>query len=811
MGIESFFNTINRHTLFQNNITSSSVNEPATCITNGENIYFDFNSIIFNIVSDIEYEINYILYELITGHDTEDKKKYLNKYINLLNLNDFFNNTEIKLTVNMFIQIFDIVNINKILIILIKNKLKDFLTIYNNPELVKNIYISIDGMPNMPKIMEQKKRRHIQHVIGEIKNKIKDKYQSSFDENRKLFNEYYITIEKSNNISQTSFLKFIYDELSSFDYKNDICDLLPNIKSFKISSPHETGEGEKKIMEDITENKYSGSYVIVSPDADLIILSLIQKNILNKKNINNTIQIIRENKNNETIDVIDIDKLMESISNHLEKRIKESFEQLNNINQVNNTFELDMKRIIDDICLLLSLFGNDFMPRIKSLNVRNGFNIIFEVYVRHFTRTRNRYKYITFEEDNMYKINYDNLNSFIYKISENEHKLCIETFASQHYKNYGYINSILESTFGSPYFYDKLNAYVHGFNKLMTYITTNIKENIEINATNIYENLLMSYSDKVVFIKQFIMFEAGINNINNEDEQKVKCIEYINKMIEEIKTYGFYRNKLRFIPYSTTMNDKYHQKIIREEMAHPLMLITNYDEHIYKLENKLDEYHHLFYSDIDNVLGFVDISNRHGFYKLLTDNQIEKNKAIYYEKKMNIKTQEDKFKLVNAYITGMFWTFDFYFNKNNRIDNVKFVSTWAYEYDMSPFIKDIIDYLEYVPNRNKMLNHIFYSINNFNSIHYVPQHLFMNELEQYMYITPYEKLTSKVPQIYIDTLKEANYFMNFDEIINGILNGNAHDYIDCGKSTYLNKCNLLNLRKVNCNDFMKSIISLRNM
>ena len=80
------------------------------------------------------------------------------------------------LTYNIFIQIFDIVNLNKILLKLIKNKLKDFLTVYNNPELVKNIFISIDGTPNMPKIMEQKKRRHIQHVIGEIKNKIKDKY-----------------------------------------------------------------------------------------------------------------------------------------------------------------------------------------------------------------------------------------------------------------------------------------------------------------------------------------------------------------------------------------------------------------------------------------------------------------------------------------------------------------------------------------------------------------------------------------------------------------------------------------------------------
>jgi hypothetical protein len=345
----------------------------------------------------------------------------------------------------------------------------------------------------------------------------------------------------------------------------------------------------------------------------------------------------------------------------------------------------------------------------------------------------------------------------------------------------------------------------------MTHLTINIKNDIEINATDIYENILMSYSDKVVFIKQFIMFEAGINHIESEEEQKVKCIEYINKMVEEIKTYGFYRNKLKFNPYSTTMNDKYHQKNIKEEMSHPLMLVTEYDEHIYKLERKLDEYYHLFYSDIDNVLGFIDITNRHGFYKLIIDNQIEKNKSIYYEKKMNIKTNEDKYKLVNAYITGMFWTFDFYFNKNNREENVKYISTWAYEYDSSPFIKDIIEYLESMPNRNKLLNHIFYSINNVNSIHYVPQHLFMNELEQYIYITPYEKLVNKVPQIYIDTLKEVNYFMKFDEIINGILNGNAHDYIDCGKSTYLNKCNLLNLRKIGCSQFIKIIINLRNI
>ena len=71
------------------------------------------------------------------------------------------------------------------------------------------------------------------------------------------------------------------------------------------------------------------------------------------------------------------------------------------------------------------------------------------------------------------------------------------SFASTHYKNYGYINKCLEaldSVKGSPYLYDKLNAYVHGFNKLMTHILAN-KNNETITGEIIYESLLLKYSD----------------------------------------------------------------------------------------------------------------------------------------------------------------------------------------------------------------------------------------------------------------------------------------------------------------------------
>ncbi len=811
MGIENFFNTINRHTIFENNISSSSTNEPIKNITNGEHIFFDFNSIIYSEVQEIEDELNYVLYEIITGHNTDEKVKYYIKYLYLLDIS--VENFEEFLNLDKFKEFFSSDNLVKILIKKIKNKITEILTSYNLPENVKDIFISIDGTPTMPKIVEQKKRRYIQYVIGEIKKRIMTRYEASFDENRKKFEENEIYIERTNITAYTSFVKFIYDQLMSEEFKSSLYSFLPNLKDITISAPSEFGEGEKKIMEHIKLNNYEGNYVIISPDADLIILCLIQKNFFNKLNINNKFQIIRHNKINETIDVIEIDKLYESIKNHLLKRINET---------TLREFEVNEYRIIDDICLLLTLFGNDFLPKLKSLNVKNGFNVIFEVYIRHLTRTRNRYRYITFEEDGIYKINYDNLNSFMYKISENEYKLCIETFASTHYKNYGYINSCLESTNGSPYFYDKLNAYVHGFNKMMTHILAN-KNNDNVTGEIIYETLLLNYSDSKLFISELLAFEANksefissentesSNNENTENnDKKNKCIELINKIITEIRTFGFYRNKLRFHSFSHTINDKYHQKILKENMVHPSMLITEYDQHIYKFEHKLDEYYHIFNSEIDNQLGFIDITNRNGFYKLVIDNQIDKNKSIYYEEKLKIVTQYDKNKLCHGYLTGMFWTFDHYFNKNNKENNRKFISTWSYEYDSSPFIKDIIEYMDDSLNRNKLLNHIFYSINNYSSQYYLPIHLFMNELEQYIYITPYEKLKDKVPEKYLEKLNNEKFFIDLNKIISDIIDGKADIHIDCGKSSYLNKCSLLGMKKISCNEYMKLIISLRN-
>ena len=79
--------------------------------------------------------------------------------------------------------------------------------------------------------------------------------------------------------------------------------------------------------------------------------------------------------------------------------------------------------ILYDIIILIQFLGNDFIPKLNCLTSRSSLVILIDIYIRHITRTKNKFKYIVFNENNINKLNYENLNSIIFKLSENEHKL----------------------------------------------------------------------------------------------------------------------------------------------------------------------------------------------------------------------------------------------------------------------------------------------------------------------------------------------------------------------------------------------------
>ena len=159
MGIENFFNTITKNKIISDSLL---INDKIMC----DYLYIDFNSIIY-IVSDIlESEINYYLYSIIINKK-DDKCINIEKKYNI-NFN----------TIDEFKEYFTQNKVGD----LVKNYIYSYIEnlIFNIviPDNLKELYISIDGTPTMSKIVEQKKRRHMNYIISTFKEEIYEKYIS---------------------------------------------------------------------------------------------------------------------------------------------------------------------------------------------------------------------------------------------------------------------------------------------------------------------------------------------------------------------------------------------------------------------------------------------------------------------------------------------------------------------------------------------------------------------------------------------------------------------------------------------------------
>ena len=181
------------------------------------------------------------------------------------------------------------------------------------------LIIAVDGMAPMGKIQQQRQRR----------------YKSSLERRSKIFD--------SNAFSPGTDLmieldKFLRRKLLSLDRNVSEAIFVP----YKViySGHLDPGEGEHKIMEYYRKGwpegfiaADGGSHIIHGLDADLIMLSMLlpQKRVF----------LMRRN----VTEIINIDRLHESIS-----------------------IDLGTPTAVDDFLVLMYFIGNDFLPRIKTLD-----------------------------------------------------------------------------------------------------------------------------------------------------------------------------------------------------------------------------------------------------------------------------------------------------------------------------------------------------------------------------------------------------------------------------------------------------------
>ena len=165
MGIDKFYKGLSLTGVI-NSITAINIGIITKIAT--DYLFIDFNSIVYTTVSEIEEEISYILYALILyslGTPLDDvTKEYAQKWSY-----DLTNPTLDNFKSYFTSKLIDDTALNKI-----KEHILKISSQKCTPESLKLVYIAFDGVPQMAKEVEQKKRRFNGYVISKLKSKESD-------------------------------------------------------------------------------------------------------------------------------------------------------------------------------------------------------------------------------------------------------------------------------------------------------------------------------------------------------------------------------------------------------------------------------------------------------------------------------------------------------------------------------------------------------------------------------------------------------------------------------------------------------------
>jgi 5'-3' exonuclease len=423
------------------------------------------------------------------------------------------------------------------------NQIEKYLINLTNIINCENIYIAIDGVPSLAKMLEQKKRRYLGEIINNIvKNKLGEQNKSDN------FNKILIS-------PATDFMT----KLSTY-LKN----IVINDKNIIVSDFNEEGEGEMKIIKYIEKNNLEDVFVY-SPDSDMILLLIL----ISIKSIKKLILFRHDQKQSKMINneyqyvynYLDVLKFKEILVKYVKSKKIEQF---------------DSQKIINDIVYVFTLFGNDFLPKMESLKVELDLFILIDYYLITYTTD---YQYIL----NTQSVNTKSINTqSVNKVSLNDKKLlqllehlsAIEyIFIFRNLQDYLYRN--YDINFRNKFIYELKNNQIKNYKEyhyqLIKYVNwLKIFDYFNINPLNY---LLISVNELQKYLEEYIK--------NNKFNFDIFLGENVNDL----------RFKLELKNRNQSINDKYHFGKTKD--------YSDEKKIRYQIEYKLDEYSKIFKTNDD--------------------------------------------------------------------------------------------------------------------------------------------------------------------------------------------------------------------
>jgi hypothetical protein len=795
MGIDDFFSFISGDTVFnENNSIIKKYN--GKCET--DEIYFDYNSIAYGISETIEKNINCVIWDCIKKNITEESENLIKKYNITIPYIDSDNIDYTKL-----LEIIKTIDLSNYGLNMALDYIFNICETFTENNKLKYIYISTDGIPNMGKIYEQQKRKYKKVIDNKMNKLIYNDFEHTLSKERKQYESMKYNYYKDVLIPQQDKPGNIFEKLNSEEYFDKLKTCFPNLSKIEVNPRDFPGEGEKKIMEKIVEKNTKCKYLIYSPDADVILISIILNSLIEGSEFN----VIRKNKLLQTYELININIIIDNIFNKISSLINNKV-----INKVN---------MIRDVSCIMSLFGNDFIPKIYTINIKIHNKLLFEAYSQILEKSIDKdgnLNYLVLFENNKYELNWEFLITYFNKLTESEHYLYSDLYIKNNYNVNHIVPYMIKPTLSETIhiFVKAINTYIFTDIKRYQHSSLAMKEKIIQRTLNNLHIFFSKNTDNTLkFLKFFIASHNLYNdNFRNYEKQSnitpinTKLSIYLKFIFDNFDTSKIY-HLLKLKHVGIDFNSEYILNKIRSKFPQDDFEITEYDIELYKLYCKIKPYNTIYNSEksnnLTNNIGRIIINYRitgnNGnvpIYYIIQSSAIQNsNDYIDYCLKINKKNTKhtmEKLSLTQDYITGFYWIMNYHFNRNCSSENIKYVSSWAYSHLYPPSLHMIQEYfIELKKTIDKKLSreisHYHYHNSKYDvvtlymkelskdifslekGIIYVEQKNFIDSIERIMLINPVtnneiEYNKNKLCDKYMLLRKNKNIFQNIDDIIN---------------------------------------------
>jgi 5'-3' exonuclease len=401
------------------------------------------------------------------------------------------------------------------------------------------VYIAIDGVAPRAKMVQQRNRRFKSIKEREMDAEIKKRTGYHDPNISKELQEFEDEFWDTNSISPgTVFMAKLTDALKRFFKENN--DPFFETLTVIISDSNQPGEGEHKILSYLREHQNeiqpNHNVVIYGLDADLIMLAMVSHI--------NRIYLLRESNefgkeyhdSSTTFCYLDIDLFKFSIMQELSSKIMHKMEVP------------DQLLLVDDYVFLCFMIGNDFLPNLPSLHIKDsGLDLLTTIYTDIFTfRTHVIKKYEWVRDSTIYtgdvagaeleggwrsdRSNYTLINKYQYLVDTHKGTINQEFLQEILEKLSNVENNMMRKLEEKrntlrPYNKNTNNQYEVEKNKLENYPILHRNEEKYIDINNQDNNWPIRY------YKQCFHFEANAQNVNDV------CYKYIQGLLWTLNYY----------------------------------------------------------------------------------------------------------------------------------------------------------------------------------------------------------------------------------------------------------------------------------